>query len=574
MRRLLAVIVIVVMAAAAGAERSGPEARAERPLAITVEVGDRGQLEALAEVVAIEGYRHGVVETVAWPHQLAELERRGLRWRQAPVKTAAITMCPAGWVDDEARAWDCYPTYGQYVALLEKLAADHPERCRLEWLGASSNQLRPHDLWALVISDEVALEEDEPEVLLVSSMHGDETVGIVLLLRLAHELLAGYGSDPALTTLVDEVELWLNPVANPDGTYLGGDHTVAGAIRYFTDANGSPVWGLDPNRNYPDPVAGDHPDNRWWWPETEAMMAFAERQSITLSANLHGGAEVVNYPWDSTSRRHPDDDWLYDASREYADLAHDASPGSYLVDLDNGVTNGWDWYEVHGGRQDYMTYFHGGREVTLELSAVKLLDSGQLEAHWDWNRASLLAWVGRSLSGVRGVVTDPDGTPLAARVEVVGRDTEVDRSWVLTDPDVGDYHRLLLPGTYDLRVSAPGYHPEEVAGVAVSGGDAVRRDVVLAPMTHRDVSGRVVWGLGPVPAVGAAVEVPSLGLGPVLTDSEGRYTLPAVPFAALTFVVSAERAETVVEAREITYAEEAVDFTLFRPPLECCAGEQ
>ncbi len=50
---------------------------------------------------------------------------------------------------------------------------------------------------------------------------------------------------------------------------------------------------------------------------------------------------------------------------------------------------------------------------------------------------------------------------------------------VLTDPAVGDYHRMLLPGSYELRFTADGYRPVELA-VTVPAQDAVRADVVFA----------------------------------------------------------------------------------------------
>ncbi len=211
---------------------------------------------------------------------------------------------------------------------------------------------------------------------MTSSIHGDETAGYVLTLRLIDHLLASYGNIDDITHLVDSTEIWINPLANPDGTYFGGDDTVANAIRNYTTANGHES-GVNGNRNFPDPQGGDHPDDRPWWPETEAMMALAAAETFVLSANFHGGIEVVNYPWDTWQRRHPDDDWFTDLARDWADLAQTDSPGGYMTDLDNGITNGYDWYPVEGGRQDFMTFFHGGREVTIELSTTKLIPAAE-----------------------------------------------------------------------------------------------------------------------------------------------------------------------------------------------------
>ena len=54
----------------------------------------------------------------------------------------------------------------------------------------------------------------------------------------------------------------------------------------------------------------------------------------------------------------------------HVDMAAPSASG-YFNYLNNGITNGWDWYEVDGGRQDFMNYFKLCRESTIELSNTK-----------------------------------------------------------------------------------------------------------------------------------------------------------------------------------------------------------
>jgi len=453
---------------------------------IQLEIGDRSELEQLTRLVSIDDVRGQEVRATATPRQLEGLHAAGWRWQVLPAASFAADpeMCNQEWVEDVDRSWTCYPSYQQYEALLRRFAADHPSLCRLVDLGPTTSLVHPHRLWALIVSDRPGDEEDEPEVLLTSTMHGDETVGFSLMLRLIDHLLRGYGDDPEITELVNETEIWINPLANPDGTYFGGDDTVAEAIRYYTTADGADPE-VDANRNFPDPKMGDHPDGNPWWPETEAMMALAEAKTFVLSANFHDGMEVVNYPWDTWQRRHPDDAWFEGLARNWADLAQADSPAGYMTDLENGITNGYDWYPIEGGRQDFMTFFHGGREVTIELSETKLRPPEELDDLWSWNQRALLDFIAHAHQGIRGVVSDRNGAPLAATIEVVGVDREEDGSMARTDPDVGDFHRLLLPGLYDLRIEANGYHSLEVPGIAVTEGEATVIDVVLYPSLIR-----------------------------------------------------------------------------------------
>ncbi len=486
---VFAALCCVALARPALAAQPGTRSPAATEIRITL--ADRSQLAELTTLVSIEDARGTEVQAVATPDQLERLRAAGYSWQVLPVTMAApVTMCPQGWEDDSERTFTCYPTYQQYTLLLQGYAAAHPGICRLVDLGVGNNTAAPHHLWAVVVTDNPDLDEDEPEVLLTSSMHGDETTGFILMLRLVGELLAGYGGDPDLTALVNATEIWINPLANPDGAYHGGDSDLSEAVRSYTLPDGTDS-GVDPNRNFPDPQTGEHPDGRVWWPETQAMMALAATRSFVLSANFHDGVEVVNYPWDTWARRHPDDEWFQALAHSWADLAQTDSPGGYMVDFDNGITNGFDWYQVHGGRQDFMTYFHGAREVTIELSRTKLQPAENLDNLWQWNRRALLDLLTHAHEGVRGLVTDPDGSPLAATIEVVGHDTVADNSFVRTDPAVGDYHRLLLPGTYDLRFTAPGYVPYEVGGVAVSDGPATVVDAVLHPRPTRRAMRRV-----------------------------------------------------------------------------------
>jgi carboxypeptidase D len=116
----------------------------------------------------------------------------------------------------------------------------------------------------------------------------------------------------------------------------------------------------------------------------------------------------------------------------------------------------------------------GCPNVTLEV-ADESPPAAQLAAFWADNRESLLAYMEQAHIGVRGLVTDAStGRPVAATILVGNNPIPV-----FTDPDVGDYHRLLLPGTYALTVKASGYATRTVAGVVVAGGEAAVMNVGL-----------------------------------------------------------------------------------------------
>lgn len=368
--------------------------------------------------------------------------------------------------------WDRYPTYQGYLAMMRQYATDYPTLCKLDTIGYS---VQGRLLLALKISDNVGAREDEPQFFYTSTMHGDETVGYVLLLRLADYLLTQYGQNTAegmrVTNLVNNMEIWLNPLANPDGTYrLGGDTTVSNARRY--NAN-----GIDLNRNFPDRINDTVNTGTGRQAETRAFMEFARKHNFSLSANFHGGAQVVNYRYDNgtpsgTYSISPDDQWFIRLSRAYATPNPDLMSGGFT----NGITNGCQWYAVFGGRQDWMYWWHGGRETTIELYSTKNPAGSLLPQRWLNNKESFLAYMEHALKGIRGIILDAETrSPLKARVDVI----DIVNAPVYSDSTVGDYHRLLLPGSYSLVASVAGYFPDTVRNIVVTDSLATRVDFTL-----------------------------------------------------------------------------------------------
>ncbi len=433
---------------------------------IRLEILDRSELATLTSAVSIADVQGNDVWAFATDSMLNRLQNLGYSWTvlEYPGRKESIRM--AATTEEVKKTWQNYPTYGQYVELMQSFAAAHSNICRLVEIGTSQLGRK---LFALRITDHPDLAEDEPEVFYSATMHGNEPTGYMLMLRLVDQLLSGYGNDPRLTAIVDGVELWINPLANPDGTYAGGDNTVKLATRAMAN-------GVNLNRNFPDFTVGEHPDGNDWARETVAFMDFAAAHNFALSANFHTGKEVVNYPWDCTAARHPEDAWFSALARNYATQAQTDGPNKYMQDLDNGITNGFDWFQVTGGRQDYMVYYHGTREVTIEMSHKYLVNGNELDKYWQANNRAMLGYIETALKGVRGIVSNSHGQALAATVQVVGLPSVgVD---VMTDAAVGDYHRMLLPGSYRLRFMSPGYSAFE-REVTVGTGAATRLDVVL-----------------------------------------------------------------------------------------------
>ncbi len=363
--------------------------------------------------------------------------------------------------------WNTYPTYPQYDSIMQSFAINYPLLCSVDTIGTS---VKGKLVLALRISGDNGAGDGKPEVFYSSTIHGNETGGFVLMLRLADYLLKNYKSDSYVTDLMDNLRIYINPLANPDGTYNQGD-VITDPVRF--NAN-----GYDLNRNFPDPATPNTVRQK----ETIDMIRYMREHRFVLSANFHAGEEVVNYPWDKwLMPLHADDQWFYSISRAYADTAHYYAGPAYMNFLDDGVTRGAVWYVVNGGRQDFMTWALHGREVTIELDNMYVTPGDQLPILWQNNYHSLLEYLGNAMYGIHGTVTGYETSlPVPAEVFIKGHDK--DSSQVYSDTLTGNYVRFLAPGSWDITFTADGYRDTTISNVIVYNGQRTNLNVKMMPV--------------------------------------------------------------------------------------------
>jgi PKD repeat protein len=443
-------------------------------------VTSKEEISIVTRIVSIDNVKNNQVFAYANKKEFKEFVKLAYDYKLLPHpgKNPNALMCN-DYSNKQTLAWDVYPTYSAYESLMAQFQADYPNLCDIDTIASLSSNRR---ILVAKISKNVHTSENEPQFLYSSTMHGDETTGYVTLLRLIDYLLTNYGTNATVTNLLDNIEIWICPNANPNGTYFGGNSTVANAIRYNANF-------VDLNRNYADPQAGAHPDGNSYQAETQGFITFAQNHHFNMAANFHGGAEVVNYPWDTWTKAspdnhpHPDDNWWMLVSNQYADSVQAFGPANYFTDVtSSGISEGGDWYTITGGRQDYMTYFQHCRETTIEISSNKNPPAATLPIYWNANYRSLLNFMKQSLNGVRGLVIDScSGTPIVAKVFISGHD--FDSSHVYSALPFGNYHRYLYAGNYNITFSAPGYQSKTINAVNVVNNSATVLNIPLKQLS-------------------------------------------------------------------------------------------
>lgn len=361
--------------------------------------------------------------------------------------------------DDEVLQGLAYPTYAQYLSIMKSFRDNYPLILTLDTIGYSvKNKL----ILAARIQTGKLPPENRAIVFLSSSIHGNEPPGYVILLMLLNELLQNYNTSSEISDLLDQIILIINPLANPDGAYFLNDSSLFGSTRHNFN-------NIDLNRNFPDPYKG------WSFggerqAETVAMMEYMNKFRPSLSANLHSGVEVVNYPWDWGERigtgqenPHPDDAWFRMIASEYVNIARATSP-EYMDLFPGGITNGAFWYVIYGGRQDYVTGFLNGREITLELSYDFIPPVSEILPLYNTNRQALINFIKQSTYGLHGKVTDSLSNKALGKVQIKLENVTDPWSFIYSDSLTGIFHRYLKAGNYKIIFKKEGYldHYEEL----------------------------------------------------------------------------------------------------------------
>ena len=411
---------------------------------------------------------------------------------------------------DSRDPMNAYYSIDEYNTFMQNIASQYPQICQLVSIG-NSGQNRP--LWYLKISDNVTVNEAEPEIRMVSSIHGDEVVGYDLLIRLIQLLTSGYNQDPRLTSIVNSSELWINPMYNPDGYVLQQRYNAA---------------GYDLNRNFPMLTGEQHPDGNAWGIENVAVMNYSPTRNFSQSINYHGGALVINYPWDYTYTLAPDDAVIQQMALTYS------TPNSpmYNGEFDQGITNGAAWYVITGSLQDWTYGNINCIDLTAEIGYNKWPPANQLDTFWSQNQESMLDWIEFAQLGLHGMVTDTNGNPLDASITIAGNSM----IWH-TDSNLGDYHRPILGGTYTVTANAPGYIGQTVT-VSIPAGAAFTQNFSLSPAGLTPFTG-IVRAPDGYPVAGATVTIGSVPPQVLTTNADGVFSIAQIYEGSYPLQISA-----------------------------------
>jgi hypothetical protein len=229
--------------AAAAPARSNPETASQYEVHGVRTVAQRDAIAATG--ASIDAVVDFVAEVSATPSEIAKLRKLGFTVRT--LSTGPVVAGDVG-IEGFPSADSAYHDYAETTAELNQIAAAHSSIVQKTSIGKS---FEGRDIWVLKISDNVAVDENEPEVLYNAHQHAREHLTVEMALYLAHQFADNYGTDSRITNIVNSREIWIVADVNPDG----GEYDIAtGSYRSWRKNRqpntGSSAVGTDLNRNW------------------------------------------------------------------------------------------------------------------------------------------------------------------------------------------------------------------------------------------------------------------------------------------------------------------------------------
>jgi hypothetical protein len=325
----------------------------------------------------------GRLYIVAEAKDLARLQEAGIRFR---IETAKFHPSDRNRLALGGGLNGAYHSSLELESDLKALQSSHPGLAKIQEIGRS---LENRPIYALKVSANVESEEPEARTLFIGCHHAREWISVEVPLLLGRHLLENYGQNPEITGLLDHSEIWIVPLANPDGL----EYSI-NVYRYWRKnrrANTDGSYGVDLNRNYeymwgydnegssPDPESdvyrGSSPFSE---PETRAVRDLALEKAFQGMISYHSFSQVILHPWGYTNLPTATDSQMNELAARMSALIQGVN-GS-LYPYGRSATS---LYRTNGDTTDWVYGIFGIPAYTIELPPVDEIHGGFFNAEED-----------------------------------------------------------------------------------------------------------------------------------------------------------------------------------------------
>jgi len=276
-----------------------------------------------------------------------------------------------------------FHSYSELEQDLLALEERFPQIARVTVIGES---LEGRNIYALIISDNVSADEDEAEVLFIGCHHAREWISVEVPFLLGKYLLEHYDSDPRIRNLVNNSQVWIIPLLNPDGL----EYSIH-FYRYWRKNrrdNGDGSYGVDPNRNYDykwgldDAGSSPNPSSNIYRgkapfsePETQTIRDLFPSRNFQALVSYHSYSQIILYPWGYTNVPSEKDDLLFEMSNQMSNLMQSVNGTVYAYGPAASSL-----YFTNGDTTDWALGIHNIPAFTIELPPIDELYGGFFNA--------------------------------------------------------------------------------------------------------------------------------------------------------------------------------------------------
>ncbi len=331
---------------------------------LEVDITDRNSAsQLLAGGFDVLSIQPPVAQVLAWPGDVERLSTTGLSFRVVQDDLEAFYRSR---LDYELDDMGGYPTWSEIREWYDDMLETYPDLIsEVDTIGYS---LEERPIWAFKISDNPNDDEEELEVFFNAAIHAREVITPLILMNFTEYICDNYDSDAELANLINDREIWMIPVVNPDGyTYNEeNDPNGGGMWRKNKRQINNQIMGVDLNRNWPymwgydNEGSSPNPSATTYRgvtagsePETQAMMDFINAHEFKIIINYHSYSNLILYPYAYDVDELPEDLELYevltDTLNETLGWSHGRAP-DILYAVNGDAT---DWQE---GACDYNTF--------------------------------------------------------------------------------------------------------------------------------------------------------------------------------------------------------------------------
>ena len=226
---------------------------AEKKMLVRVELRSPSEIVTLQKMgldIASERAKSRLVEVIVTGKELDALRKYG--WKTS-ILVEDLVKDFREKINADGNLGD-YHTYDEMLQEMQNTAAQYPDLVRLIDIGDTwekTQGMADRDIWAMKISDNPDQEEiEEPDVLIMGCHHARELITVEIPLAVI-EVLTTYYNNPRVKNLVDNREIWIVPMVNPDGHVYVQNVDSMWRKNRNTNGSGDPTYqGVDLNRNY------------------------------------------------------------------------------------------------------------------------------------------------------------------------------------------------------------------------------------------------------------------------------------------------------------------------------------